>query len=255
MLQETSKPAWLDAFEAVLCALRACSRATPWPCSRKARAARCWSQLARLAAARMGCRVLLASTCPRRFEHRARRCAPPAHRTALQQHRAGGRGPRRQHVGRRLHGRRPDARARAAGHPEGRRARALREQRTSGSAGAPACPAMALRAAGEGPRQAPARGASSMHVTSAAGTDLAISLEGAACGGNWGYTARPGTMTHWPGGLALAFPGRRQRQRHAGARAGRRQPHVQALHRTAVTLRIEDDYVTPHRRRAASTPS
>jgi 2,5-dihydroxypyridine 5,6-dioxygenase len=50
------------------------------------------------------------------------------------------------------------------------------------------------------------RGAKAMRVTSAAGTDLCISLEGAACGGNWGYTTRPGTMTHWPGGLALAFP-------------------------------------------------
>jgi 2,5-dihydroxypyridine 5,6-dioxygenase len=50
------------------------------------------------------------------------------------------------------------------------------------------------------------RAATSMHVTSAAGTDLSISLGGASCGGNWGYTARPGTMTHWPGGLALAFP-------------------------------------------------
>src|SRR4051794_39113572 len=45
-----------------------------------------------------------------------------------------------------------------------------------------------------------------MRVTSDAGTDLTISLQGAVCGGNWGYTTRPGTMTHWPGGLALAFP-------------------------------------------------
>ena len=50
------------------------------------------------------------------------------------------------------------------------------------------------------------RAATSMRVTSAAGTDLSISLRGASCGGNWGYTSRPGTMTHWPGGLALAFP-------------------------------------------------
>jgi 2,5-dihydroxypyridine 5,6-dioxygenase len=50
------------------------------------------------------------------------------------------------------------------------------------------------------------RGAREMRVTSAAGTDLRISLAGATCGGNWGYTTRPGTMTHWPGGLALAFP-------------------------------------------------
>ncbi len=50
------------------------------------------------------------------------------------------------------------------------------------------------------------RGAKAMRVTSSAGTDLQISLANAAVGGNWGYTTRPGTMTHWPGGLALAFP-------------------------------------------------
>ena len=45
-----------------------------------------------------------------------------------------------------------------------------------------------------------------MHVTSSAGTDLKISLENARVGGGWGYTARPGTISHWPGGLCLAFP-------------------------------------------------
>jgi 2,5-dihydroxypyridine 5,6-dioxygenase len=50
------------------------------------------------------------------------------------------------------------------------------------------------------------RAAKRLTVTSEAGTDLRVSLEGAVCGGNWGYTARPGTMTHWPGGLVLAFP-------------------------------------------------
>jgi 2,5-dihydroxypyridine 5,6-dioxygenase len=50
------------------------------------------------------------------------------------------------------------------------------------------------------------RGAKAMRVTSAAGTDLAIGLQGAVVGGNWGTTTRPGTMTHWPGGMALAFP-------------------------------------------------
>lgn len=50
------------------------------------------------------------------------------------------------------------------------------------------------------------RGATKMHVSSSAGTDLHIALEGAPSGGNWGYTAKPGTMTHFPGGLVLAFP-------------------------------------------------
>jgi 2,5-dihydroxypyridine 5,6-dioxygenase len=50
------------------------------------------------------------------------------------------------------------------------------------------------------------KNARQMHVTSAAGTDLRISLDGARVGGGWGYTARPGTISHWPGGLCLAFP-------------------------------------------------
>jgi 2,5-dihydroxypyridine 5,6-dioxygenase len=50
------------------------------------------------------------------------------------------------------------------------------------------------------------RAARELTVTSAAGTALTVSLVGASCGGNWGYTSRPGTLTHWPGGLVLAFP-------------------------------------------------
>ena len=48
--------------------------------------------------------------------------------------------------------------------------------------------------------------AKAMQVTSAAGTDLRISLSGARVGGVWGYSTRPGSVTHWPGGLCLAFP-------------------------------------------------
>ena len=50
------------------------------------------------------------------------------------------------------------------------------------------------------------RGVRQMRVTSHAGTELSIDLQGAVMGGNWGYTARAGTLTHWPGGLVLAFP-------------------------------------------------
>ena len=45
-----------------------------------------------------------------------------------------------------------------------------------------------------------------MQVTSRAGTQLEIDLAGARIGGVWGFTAKPGTLTHWPGGLVLAFP-------------------------------------------------
>jgi 2,5-dihydroxypyridine 5,6-dioxygenase len=45
-----------------------------------------------------------------------------------------------------------------------------------------------------------------MQVQSRAGTDLSIDLAGARIGGVWGFTSKPGTLTHWPGGLVLAFP-------------------------------------------------
>lgn len=45
-----------------------------------------------------------------------------------------------------------------------------------------------------------------MAVASRAGTELTIDLTGAKIGGVWGFTSKPGTLTHWPGGLVLAFP-------------------------------------------------
>lgn len=50
------------------------------------------------------------------------------------------------------------------------------------------------------------RGVKTMQVTSRSGTYLDIALGDAPSGGNWGYTTKPGTMTHFPGGLVLAFP-------------------------------------------------
>jgi 2,5-dihydroxypyridine 5,6-dioxygenase len=50
------------------------------------------------------------------------------------------------------------------------------------------------------------RNARTMQVRSEAGTELSIALDGARVGGGWGYTARPGSISHWPGGLCLAFP-------------------------------------------------
>lgn len=50
------------------------------------------------------------------------------------------------------------------------------------------------------------RSASEMRVTSEAGSDLTVRLAGAKVGGVWGYCAKPGQVSHWPGGLCLAFP-------------------------------------------------
>jgi 2,5-dihydroxypyridine 5,6-dioxygenase len=50
------------------------------------------------------------------------------------------------------------------------------------------------------------KAARQMTVHSATGTDLRVDLAGARVGGVWGFTSRPGTLSHWPGGLVLAFP-------------------------------------------------
>ncbi len=51
-----------------------------------------------------------------------------------------------------------------------------------------------------------ARAARQMRVTSAAGTDLTVAMEGAVTAGVWGWTDRPGTVAHWPGGVVVSFP-------------------------------------------------
>jgi len=51
-----------------------------------------------------------------------------------------------------------------------------------------------------------ARAARRMTVTSPAGTGLAVEMAGAAVAGVWGWTDRPGTLAHWPGGVVVAFP-------------------------------------------------
>jgi 2,5-dihydroxypyridine 5,6-dioxygenase len=48
--------------------------------------------------------------------------------------------------------------------------------------------------------------ASVMTVTSDAGTDLTVNLDGSFRAGSHGWCDRPGTIAHWPGGLVLAFP-------------------------------------------------
>jgi len=88
------------------------------------------------------------------------------------------------------------------------------------------------------------RNAKTMRVTSQAGTDLRISLVGAQAGGGWGYTARPGTISHWPGGLCLAFPA----QGSVNGRLVLDQGDVNLTFKRylekPVVLTIENDFVT-----------
>ena len=50
------------------------------------------------------------------------------------------------------------------------------------------------------------RAAARMTVTSPAGTDLEIDITDMPTVGVWGWTDRPGTLAHWPGGLVVGFP-------------------------------------------------
>jgi 2,5-dihydroxypyridine 5,6-dioxygenase len=50
------------------------------------------------------------------------------------------------------------------------------------------------------------RAARRMRVTSAAGSDLAVDMTSAMTVGVWGWTDRPGTLAHWPGGVVVSFP-------------------------------------------------
>src|SRR5262245_61388872 len=45
------------------------------------------------------------------------------------------------------------------------------------------------------------RGSKRMRVTSAAGTSLDVDMGGASTVGIWGWTEKPGTLAHWPGGI------------------------------------------------------
>jgi 2,5-dihydroxypyridine 5,6-dioxygenase len=50
------------------------------------------------------------------------------------------------------------------------------------------------------------RGARRMKVTSKAGSNLDVDMVGASTVGVWGWTDRPGTLAHWPGGIIVSFP-------------------------------------------------
>src|ERR1700754_4323715 len=49
------------------------------------------------------------------------------------------------------------------------------------------------------------RGTKRMRVTSRAGTALDIDMAGASTVGVWGWTDKPGTLAHWPGGIVVSF--------------------------------------------------
>jgi 2,5-dihydroxypyridine 5,6-dioxygenase len=88
------------------------------------------------------------------------------------------------------------------------------------------------------------RAAKTMRVSSTAGTDLTIRVEGAEPGGVWGWCDRKGSVAHWPGGLVLCFP-------RAGSVSGRlvlapgdANLTFKRYIESAVSMTVAEDYVT-----------
>jgi len=87
------------------------------------------------------------------------------------------------------------------------------------------------------------RSASTMQVVSEAGTDLSVNLKDANTVGVWGWTDRPGTLAHWPGGLVVSFPAAGTVNGQLVLAAGDLNLTFKRYIESPVKLAIKDDYV------------
>jgi len=88
------------------------------------------------------------------------------------------------------------------------------------------------------------RGAKTMQVTSAHGSDLSVNMQDAATVGVWGWTDRPGTLAHWPGGIVVSFPAAGSVNGRLVMGAGDINLSFKRYLEQPVELVIENDYIT-----------
>ena len=88
------------------------------------------------------------------------------------------------------------------------------------------------------------RDAVRMDVRSAAGTDLVVDMTEAPTAGVWGWTDRPGTIAHWPGGVVVSFPKAGSVNGTIVLDAGDVNLTFKRYLADPVRLTIENDYVT-----------
>ncbi len=88
------------------------------------------------------------------------------------------------------------------------------------------------------------RSAREMRVTSEAGTDLTVAMGGAATVGVWGYTDKPGTLAHWPGGIVVSFPATGSVNGRLVFQPGDMNLTFKRYFQEQVTCLVQDDYVT-----------
>jgi 2,5-dihydroxypyridine 5,6-dioxygenase len=86
--------------------------------------------------------------------------------------------------------------------------------------------------------------ASTLSVTSAAGSDLRVDLAGAVRAGSWGSVDEPGDIAHWPGGLVLCFPAAGTVEGRLVLAPGDVNLTFKSYVRDPVTLAIEADHIT-----------
>ncbi len=88
------------------------------------------------------------------------------------------------------------------------------------------------------------RKASTMTVTSSAGTNLHVNMEKAATVGIWGWTDRPGTLAHWPGGLVVSFPAANSVNGTIVMAPGDMNLTFKRYIESPIELTLKDDYIT-----------
>jgi 2,5-dihydroxypyridine 5,6-dioxygenase len=88
------------------------------------------------------------------------------------------------------------------------------------------------------------RASKRMVVTSVAGSELEVDLTGAATVGVWGWTDKPGTLAHWPGGIVVSFPKANSVNGTLVLDRGDINLTFKRYLETPVRLTLEADYVT-----------
>lgn len=87
------------------------------------------------------------------------------------------------------------------------------------------------------------RKAKSMHVTSAAGTDLRVQVGEYPILSEWGYSDEPGHWDHWPAGFIATWPNERSAQGSVVLSAGDIIFPFKSYVRDEIRLRIKEGYI------------
>src|ERR1700689_5235009 len=87
------------------------------------------------------------------------------------------------------------------------------------------------------------RGTKRMRVTSKAGPDLDVDTVGASTVGVWGWTDKPGTLAHWPGGSVVSFPKSGSGNGTLVMAAGDINLSLKRYLTASIRMTLKDDYV------------